>query len=101
MKSTCAPILIIALTVLGSTARASGVEVCKLAGTVTAQPVASGTAIYFHLQVTAAEPITCRGFSSQSPSACAAYKGKNVSVGLATVDARSVNPSSAAAAISY
>jgi hypothetical protein len=90
MKKLVAQFLVLTLASSASLAQASGIEICKLAGTVKTSPVTRGRNVYFHLFVSGSQPFTCHGLSSSESSACAGYSNKEVEVGLAVADAPSV-----------
>lgn len=81
-----APVLILALALAGVSphALASGMEVCSLAGVVSAVTSADSEATYFRLAVKTSRPVACLGWLSHEPGGCARYASQVLDVGLST-----------------
>jgi hypothetical protein len=77
----------LALWSISPSVKASGMEVCNLAGVVTAVTSADSEATYFRLSVEVSRPVSCLGWSSYEPDACVGYTNQELQVGLSTSEA--------------
>lgn len=89
MRRQAIILLFFALLLCGvsSNAKASGVEVCQLSGLVTAVIGTDSEATHFRLSVEDSRPVSCLGFRSHDPDACAIYLNQELALALSAGEA--------------